>query len=1104
MISILLLAASACALIYQGTKIRRVIKERDHALHALENGSKTLFLKSRYTSMGETVGNIAHQWKQPLNAIGSIHNNIKANLLINGEIPKEKLLHSIETSFQLVQHLAQTIDTFYSFLSYQKSTIFTLNEQLEKVRKITEYSFNNSGISLIYEQDTDPMIEGNANELIHALLNLLFNAKDAFDETKIPNPRITVSVSGDENFCTILVSDNAGGIHFDLPEMVFEWHVTSKENGSGLGLYMSKNIIEKRFGGSITVKNSDFGACFTITLPYSHHAQDSAASDKTEETITQELSRKLFELEQVQEELERWGYIFERVQWGITLHIGTSDSFEMTNNAMSDLYGYSPAEFKKLTLFDLFTSESLDTLLHVQQTMYDQECTVFEALHRRKNGAIFPVSIERIMIKDDEGKILYHITNIWDLSEKKEGEKRLQQALEFNEEVMNAIPDLLFEIDAEGTYKNIWAQNEKLLAAQKEHLLGKNIRDILTHEAVEVSFKTMREVDETGHSLGNLMYIDLPEGGKYFELSASKRKSSGTYIVLSRDVTERKQMESKINKEKDFQNSLLHSIAEAGLGVHVIEEGRYIYTNNIEKAKRYGFDETIAESKPSFLDAIHPEDRPKVLEMHTRRLRGEDVPSTYELGFVRTDGKKIAHNVSVIVIPNTDPIRTIVVTQDISELKKSKKKIEYMESHNPLTGLPNRIFAQAKTEQIMSRAKRYGAKAAFLFLNIDGFKTINNSFGHSTGDLILKAIASRLKECLRESDMLSYLGGDEFLLVLCDINGLENAAKTANKILSKLEKPIELATHTLYTSVSIGIALYPDHGENFETLLQRADTAMHKAKESGKNGYSFYTQQMSDHMIGLYEIQNDLKNALDKNEFILFYQPQIDLTANRVIGVEALIRWNHPQQGMIPPISFIPVAERSGLIVPIGQWVIEEACRQTAIWHKEGKEITVAVNISAVQFKRGNLEEIVKNAIASSRIDPKWLELELTESIMMQDTDNTLQCVKNLKMLGLQLSIDDFGTEYSSLAYLKRFAVDKLKIDQSFVRDIVHDQENAAIVNAIIQMTKSLNLKSIAEGVENEEVLTKLKDFGCDEVQGYYFAKPMEASLFEEYYERFE
>lgn len=294
--------------------------------------------------------------------------------------------------------------------------------------------------------------------------------------------------------------------------------------------------------------------------------------------------------------------------------------------------------------------------------------------------------------------------------------------------------------------------------------------------------------------------------------------------------------------------------------------------------------------------------------------------------------------------------------------------------------------------------------------------------------------------------------------------------------------------------------MYPDDGDNFDSLLQQADTAMYKSKEHGRSSYCFFAENMNVEIMEHLCIQNDLKKAIEQNEFVLHYQPQMDLKQNRISGAEALIRWNHPERGMIPPMSFIPTAESSGLVVQIGEWVIKEACRQAVEWSKRGIHLTMAVNISAIQFKRGNLEEVVRQALDESGLNPQLLELELTESILIHDTEKVLEAVQRLKSLGIQLSIDDFGTGYSSLSYLKRFAVDKLKIDQSFVKDIVNDQEDAAIVKAVIQMAKSLNLKTIAEGVENIEVLNIINGYGCDEVQGYHFAKPLEAVNFEQYY----
>jgi diguanylate cyclase (GGDEF)-like protein len=472
-------------------------------------------------------------------------------------------------------------------------------------------------------------------------------------------------------------------------------------------------------------------------------------------------------------------------------------------------------------------------------------------------------------------------------------------------------------------------------------------------------------------------------------------------------------------------------------------------------------------------------------------------------GLVQTDGVRKEHEVSIVPIPGTDPLQTIVVAKDITDRKMIEQKIEYMAHHDALTGLPNRVLAHDRMERAIAYAREHNTMSALLFIDLDGFKAINDTLGHSIGDRVLQSVSQRLRECLRERDTLSRQGGDEFLLILSALTTLIDIKIIAEKLIEAFDQPFYVQNHPLSLSASIGISRYPDDGADFETLLQSADMAMYKAKESGKNTYRFYTKEMIHHQLDYFTLQNDLKTAVIEKQFVLHYQPQIDLGQNRIVGVEALIRWRHPQRGMIPPMEFIPLAESSGLIVQIGEWVIREASAQAARWHTMGIEIGVAVNISGVQFKRGNLAEVVSDALKDSKLPPSYLELELTESIMMQDVESTLQMVHRLKAHGVQLSIDDFGTGYSSLAYLKRFALDKLKIDQSFVRDILSDQEDAIIVSTIVQMAKSLNLKTIAEGVENQAVLDVIESYGCDEVQGYHFAKPLEAAAFEAYHQKF-
>ncbi len=442
----------------------------------------------------------------------------------------------------------------------------------------------------------------------------------------------------------------------------------------------------------------------------------------------------------------------------------------------------------------------------------------------------------------------------------------------------------------------------------------------------------------------------------------------------------------------------------------------------------------------------------------------------------------------------------ISAAQDITERKAAQEQVEFLAYHDALTGLPNRLLARERFEMAQAFSERLGSKAALIFLDLDNFKLINDSLGHGIGDLLLKTVAARLREALRDSDTLSRQGGDEFLIVLGEMPNLDAIRGIAEKILALMLETFSIEENELSISLSIGIAVYPEDGNDYDTLLKKADTAMYQSKIAGRNTYRFYVEQMNIDAIEHLQIRNNLRKGMERQEFVLHYQPQIDLSSDTVIGAEALVRWNHPELGMISPARFIPLAEESGMIIRLGEWVLEEACRQGMAWRAAGlPALVMAVNLSAVQFKHGDLEKTVIRALSQSGLDPALLELELTESILISDTEKVLVMVQRLKALGIKLSIDDFGTGYSSLSYLKRFAVDKLKIDQSFVRDMSNDPNDAIIVRTIIQMAKSLNLKTIAEGVETQRQLAMLGLQRCDEAQGYYFAKPMPADEFAMY-----
>ena len=479
-----------------------------------------------------------------------------------------------------------------------------------------------------------------------------------------------------------------------------------------------------------------------------------------------------------------------------------------------------------------------------------------------------------------------------------------------------------------------------------------------------------------------------------------------------------------------------------------------------------------------------------------------DTAGPRDLWAVTKGGLEFPVGISVSSIATEQGGLFAAAIRDMTERHASARHIEFLAHHDALTGLPNRAVMEARFQQAVAQAGRSGTRVALMFLDLDSFKTVNDSLGHPVGDELLKGVALRLARFARASDIVSRQGGDEFLIVCTGLASDTDVGLAAERLMQEFKAPFAVEGHEIATSLSAGIALYPQDGADFSTLLKKADIAMYQAKAAGRNAYRLFGDHMHVEALGRHRIRNALHQAIERGEFTLHFQPQVDLRSGQVVGAEALLRWNHPELGAVPPVDFIPVAEESGLIVPIGEWVLMEACRQAVDWQAPGRPaLSVAVNISAVQFARGDLEDTVRRALASSGLAPELLELELTESILIRNVDSVLATVMRLKRLGVMLSIDDFGTGYSSLTYLRRFAVDKLKIDQSFIRDLVADAESGAIVLAIVQMACSLNLVTVAEGIEDDGVLAHLRAIGCDQGQGYGIARPMPSHALLEFLE---
>ncbi len=521
-------------------------------------------------------------------------------------------------------------------------------------------------------------------------------------------------------------------------------------------------------------------------------------------------------------------------------------------------------------------------------------------------------------------------------------------------------------------------------------------------------------------------------------------------------------------------------------------EGRFLYTNHAwQQTLAY---DTAVDENLSLSDILHEEDRARCLA---------DISTVQNQGISRfVEGRFVARDGTVIIVEgnvtcsDTDGKNKITwgICRDITARKKAQEQLYHMAHHDMLTSLPNRLFFLDRLQQACAMARRQKKQVGVLFLDLDRFKVINDTLGHAIGDILLQEMADRLLTCVREVDTVARLGGDEFTVVLSGINGPDDAERVADKLLHKLAKPFRVEEHELFITTSIGISLYPKHDEDPAGLIKMADIAMYSAKAHGRNNYQFYEPAMELDADRRLILTNGLRRALEREEFCLHYQPKVDIGSGKVTSMEALVRWDHPELGLVAPGDFIPVAEETGIIIPLGEWVIRTACEQNRLWQHMGlPEVRVAVNLSGYQLQHRDFVASVQRILDQTGFDGKFLEFEITETVVMQNPDFAVGILNQLRDFGAHISIDDFGTGYSSLAHLKRFSVNTLKIDKSFVKDVHNNSTDAAIATAIISMGNSLDLKVIAEGVENDGQLDFLKSNQCDEMQGFLFSKPVPA-----------
>jgi diguanylate cyclase (GGDEF)-like protein/PAS domain S-box-containing protein len=557
-------------------------------------------------------------------------------------------------------------------------------------------------------------------------------------------------------------------------------------------------------------------------------------------------------------------------------------------------------------------------------------------------------------------------------------------------------------------------------------------------------------------------------------------------VTCCEEITERKRAEQALRSSEARYRLLfernLAGVYRATLGGRILE-----CNDAFARVLGYSSREEVRSQSAGDL-YIRPEDRERSLA----DLREKGALTNFELQMRRKDGT------TVWVLENQTLLRgqksgeedlvqgTLI---DITDRKLAAERVEFHAYHDPLTGLPNRIHLRKRMHPALASARRSGRGLAVMFLDLDHFKVVNDTLGHAVGDRLLQEVAGRLKECVREDDMVARVGGDEFILLLPSVRHAEGAARIARKLLDRIEDVFDADGHELSVTTSVGIALFPQHGDDEETLLRNADAAMYRAKELGRNGYQFCDSATGRLAFDRMALQERLGHALDRGEISLAYQPQVEIRSGRIVGVEALLRWHDPQKGAIPPAEFVPLAEDTGLIVRLGEWTLEQACRQARAWQAQGlPALRVAVNVSVRQLWQPDLKKSIRRILEETSLDPRNLDLEITETTAMQNFDLTAPILRDLAAMGVAITIDDFGTGYSSLSYLKLLPVQRLKIDRSLVAGIDRDRRDLAIVKAVVRLAHSLGLTVVAEGVETEEQKNTLARLRCDEMQGWIFS----------------
>jgi len=705
----------------------------------------------------------------------------------------------------------------------------------------------------------------------------------------------------------------------------------------------------------------------------------------------------------------------------------------------------------------------------------------------RGDGSYGWVQHSAVPINDELGKLTGYLGTCDDITEQRVAElKAVAKEAEIRMLADN-VPVLIAYFDAKElrcrfankAYANMWGWDES-------SILGKTVEEVIGAEGYAVIAPHIERVIRGETVIYERPIRDAKGNERILEVNLRPQHGDGgkttAAFVLVHDITRHRLAEQAVRESEER----LRKFSEATqVGIVFHEDGIVTDCNEgVLRLSGYKYDELVGTQ---IIQYVSPAFREEALEVVRKGLE-----HPYESEIIAKDGTRIPVEFEGRVLPFNGKVYRLSVVRDIRRRRASQARIDFMAHHDLLTGLPNRALLLDRLEFILAAARRRSTQAAILFIDLDNFKTVNDSLGHAAGDALLKVIAGRIPKALREMDVVSRHGGDEFLVVLPDCEGEQGPVPVAEKLLATIAEPMELEGQTVSVSPSVGIAVFPRDGDTADALIKNADAAMYLAKERGRSNYQFFNEGLAENAHRALSLENKMREAIREASFLVHYQPQVRVADGEITGVEALIRWPQKDGSWIEPNDFIPVAEQRGLIRTIGNWVLREACRQNVAWQKEGlAPLPVAVNLSSVQFRQRDFVREVEDALAETGLDPQYLAFELTESMLMSDTGDMVRTLEGLKALGVKLAIDDFGTGHSSLMHLKRFPIDKLKIDRTFVRDTPDDADDCAITAAVIDLARNMGITSIAEGVDRREQLDFLRSRGCEEAQGYLFCRAL-------------